>query len=199
METIHSQAHYVINPETMALLPIDSPFGEHWTLVIESYRVLQVTRKPLTIIDESCKFFGSSYKGRKEGAAALLNYTHMAPIAISDAFEITLFPLTSPKNRECIWLIHQHIKNCEDAQDGTLIQFTNYQVKTLPIHFGTFEMKLNRAAQYRCKLLESRQYYQSYTPQLQSSSLIDLEKAIKMKGTGMFTIEEDESAFVEYP
>ncbi|GGE27793.1 hypothetical protein GCM10011391_02850 [Pullulanibacillus camelliae] len=194
MENYHVKEHYIINPRTMALLPMDGLFGEHWTIIIEENQILQVKAKAITVIDDSCCFFGSSYIGRKEGAAALLNYTHMAPIAISDAYDMILFPLTSPKNRDCIWLSHKHIRNWQNNDNGTIVQFTNHQVKKLPIFFSTFEIKLNRAAQYRCKLLESHQYAQIAPPYFPGASPIDLEEWVLMKDNGMFEIREAENA-----
>jgi len=193
MENYLLKDHYIINPRTMALLPMDGLFGEHWTIVIEENQMFQVKTKPIAVIDHSCCFFGSSYNGRKEGAAALLNYTHMAPIAINDAYDMILFPLTSPKNRDCIWLSHKHIQNWQNFQNDTIIQFTNFQIKILPIFYSTFEIKLNRAAQYRCKLLESHQYSQTEAYHFPESAPIDLEYWLLMKDNGMFAIRETEN------
>ena len=55
---------YEINDETLAIIPDDI-----WnSIVVEDNCDYVVSGKPLEIVDYSCKYFGSSYPGRKEGS-----------------------------------------------------------------------------------------------------------------------------------
>ena len=56
---------YEINDETLAIMP----GGDLWdSVVVEDDCNYEVKMKPLEIVDYSCRYFGSSYEGRKIGA-----------------------------------------------------------------------------------------------------------------------------------
>ncbi|WKB35363.1 competence protein ComK [Terrilactibacillus sp. S3-3] len=74
---LESVDKYVVNPDTMALLPINGPQGELWTLALETNAHVKITMTPFKIIDYSCIYFGSTYAGRK-GSASLMGYKKSA-------------------------------------------------------------------------------------------------------------------------
>ena len=55
---------YEINKGTLALVPE----GEESSIVYEDNDNYIVEQKPFNIMEESCKYFGSTYEGRKNGA-----------------------------------------------------------------------------------------------------------------------------------
>ena len=55
------------------------------------------------IIDESCKYYGSSYKGRCKSTEYLMGIKKKVPIIISESKKIIFFPTMALKNKNCIW------------------------------------------------------------------------------------------------
>ena len=58
---------YEISSGTLAIMPTD----DNNSLVYEDEERYVVNEKPFNIMDASCRYFGSSYEGRKEGAKAI--------------------------------------------------------------------------------------------------------------------------------
>lgn len=90
---------YIINNNTLVLM--DN--GNNTTKIIEKYVVLIINENIFNIIDESCKYYGSSYKGRCKSTEYLMGIKIKVPIIISESKKIIFFPTMSLKNKNCIW------------------------------------------------------------------------------------------------
>jgi len=138
---------YLINRFTMAILPGEN---RYITEVLELEQDLTVGKRPMDVIDQSCRYFGSSYNGRKEGTKDLMGITHKPPIVIDPTNSIYFFPTTSSTRPHCAWLSHSFVKEYVGTkEDNTCITFTNGKVITLPMSVGSFENQLFRTAQLR--------------------------------------------------
>jgi len=60
--------------------------------------------KPLNILKESCLYYGASLQGRQCAASAVLGTNRMLPAAINPRSGIYMFPTSSGKSQQCIWL-----------------------------------------------------------------------------------------------
>lgn len=81
---------YEINPDTMAVLPIE--IGKNTcSRVLEVEGEYVVAMKPTEIVDRSCRYFGSSLKGRQEGTREIMGVTHKAPIIVEASNKIFYF------------------------------------------------------------------------------------------------------------
>ena len=140
---------YEINPDTMAVLPIE--VGNHTcSRVLEVEGEYVVTMKPTEIVDRSCRYFGSSLKGRQEGTREIMGVTHKAPIIVEASNKIFLFPTASPTKQECAWLSHNYVSDCKfSLHEETTVIFTNKQAIQLQISKGSFQNQLHRTAQLR--------------------------------------------------
>jgi len=140
---------YIINGETMAILPYlqsNNLFGK----VIEMDRELFVHLKTTQIIDQSCRYYGSTLHGRKIGTKELIGITHKPPIAIDPSNAIYFFPTLSPNKPQCAWLSHAHISSFKKAtHDKTIVTFINEQSITIDISFNSFSNQFYRTAQLR--------------------------------------------------
>ncbi|WP_077617196.1 competence protein ComK [Bacillus sinesaloumensis] len=140
---------YEINPDTMAVLPIED--GKNTcSRVLEVEGEYIVAMKPTEIVDRSCRYFGSSLKGRQEGTREIMGVTHKAPIIVEASNKIFLFPTTSPTKLDCAWLSHNYVSECSFSQyESTTVIFTNKQAIQLQISKGSFQNQLHRTAQLR--------------------------------------------------
>ncbi|MEG2620987.1 MAG: competence protein ComK [Bacilli bacterium] len=140
---------YEINEETLALLP----FEENKTKIIETDGEIIINKNPMKIIDNSCKYFGSSYEGRFSGTKSLINISHKAPIIIEESRELIFFPTNSPRLFDCIWISLNNIREYRKIDfNKTEIIFTNGSILTLDISYGSLDNQILRSTRLNAVL-----------------------------------------------
>lgn len=132
---------YEINKYTIALIPI----GSDETKVIEEDRVFIIPKKSTDIINDSCKYFGSSFEGRKEGTKTLLGVSYKAPIIIEETKSIIFFPTSSPRFDNCTWISLNHINDYINDGGSGLLKFKNGTTIELNMSYGSLENQVMRA------------------------------------------------------
>ena len=133
---------YEINSSTLALIPL----GENESLVMEEEESYTVWQKSSQIIDHNCKYFGSSLKGRYEGASNLLGFSYKVPIIIEESRDIIFFPTAAIKSLKCSWISLNHVLKYESSGKNTLLTFKNGQKITIPMSKYSFENQILRAS-----------------------------------------------------
>lgn len=109
---------YVINQTTMAVLPVEE--GKRvYSKVIERETSFYVELKPLQIIERSCRFFGSSYAGRKAGTYEVTGISHKPPIVIDSSNHLYFFPTYSSNRPQCGWISHKYIHTFQESSSET--------------------------------------------------------------------------------
>ncbi|WP_080847414.1 competence protein ComK [Cytobacillus gottheilii] len=144
---------YEINPNTMIIRPI--PYGSKiYSHIIELDDEMTSPFKPLDIIKEGCRFFGSSYEGRREGTKQLTGYTHKLPITIDSTNYLYFFPTSSATKNGCTWISAEHIYSHKRTEDGeTEITFKNQLSLRLPVSYNTFRNQIMRTAVLKTTLM----------------------------------------------
>lgn len=137
---------YEINKNTLALIPQD----EETTIVYETDDEFFVKKSTFCIIDESCKFFGSSYIGRFEGTKALTGYNYKSPILIEETNKIVFFPTNSPRNNNCGWISLNNIKNVLKFDTKSLIIFKGNKSIKIDMSYHSLENQILRATKLKC-------------------------------------------------
>lgn len=100
---------YEINTSTIAIIALDGDKSK----VIEEDDSFIINRTTPKIIDDSCRYFGSSYLGRFEGSKNFLGGTiYKCPIIIEETREI-IFPTGSARSTECSWISLNKISHYE--------------------------------------------------------------------------------------
>ncbi|NPC92112.1 competence protein [Bacillus sp. WMMC1349] len=145
---------YEVNSSTMAVLPVNE--GEKpASKVLETDRTFLVKMRPFQIIDRSCRYFGSSYAGRKAGTYEVIKVSHKPPIMVDHSNNIFLFPTFSSTRPQCGWLSHAHIHEFRAAKfDNTFVTFVNGESLELPVSITSFENQVYRTAWLRTKFLD---------------------------------------------
>lgn len=153
---MEKKGSYIINKETMSLIPKYDEFGNKYTLVYERNNTYFVDEPSQKIIEKSCTFYGSSYEGRVTAAKIILKKDKMLPVPISNSLGIYFFPVSSPKNPNCVWFSHKHIKGLEKCEKNqTRIILENQKPLIVDVAKRRMEIKLHRTAQL-IFILESR-------------------------------------------
>jgi competence protein ComK len=145
---------YEINPFTMIILPEE--YGSRtYSRVIELEEEYLSPFRPIDIIKKSCKYFGSSYEGRKEGTTQLTGITHKVPIIIDPISSIYFMPTSSPSNPDCIWVAQEHVLFHKKADSySTQVIFRNNKSIILPVSHHSFENQLLRTSLLRTKFMQ---------------------------------------------
>ena len=134
---------YEINKGTLAIMPNENESS----LVYEDEDRFLVEQSPFQIMEESCKYFGSTYEGRKDSARSILGAEYKVPVIVEDTNNLIVFPTTSPKADDCIWISLKRVKDFERI-DGcnTRVIFDNNKEIIIPVSYRTLENQISRAS-----------------------------------------------------
>lgn len=134
---------YEVNKGTLAVLPND----EDSSLVYEDENRYLIHEKAYKIMDDSCKYFGSTYEGRKNGSKEILGAEYKVPIIVEDSNNLIVFPTTSPFSDDCVWISLKRVKNIFKIDSfNTKILFDNNVEIIVPCSFRSVENQLSRAS-----------------------------------------------------
>ena len=139
MEKLES---YYINRGTCAVIPIDKEVSE----VIELDCSYIVNKSSKRIIDDSCKYFGSSYQGRFDGSKKILNMNYKLPILIEEFSDIIFFPTCSPRFEHSLWISYNNIKEYLKYENGSKIIFNSDKEIILKTSYYSIENQIFRSA-----------------------------------------------------
>ena len=132
---------YEINNATCAIIPINDETSK----VIEKSNNLIVNKPVQAIIEDSCRYFGSSYLGRFEGTKNLIGYNYKAPIIIEETNELIVFPTSSPRFNHCAWICLKSIKDYHKYNRHSLVNFGNGIDVEFEISYESLENQVLRA------------------------------------------------------
>jgi len=91
---------YEISKDTLAILP----YGQNKSKVIERECDFIINDTPNHIMDDSCRYYGSTFSGRQKGTTNLTGITYKTPIIINEEGNIIFFPTSSPRLKKCCWV-----------------------------------------------------------------------------------------------
>ncbi len=113
--------NYEINDDTYAVIGKNS----YSSKVIEKDIDYDVEKDAYSVMDESCEYYGSSYKGRLKASKSILNCSYKLPILVEESTYMIFFPIKSSLEDDCIWINLNKIKRVEKNNEKTDIIFEN--------------------------------------------------------------------------
>lgn len=132
---------YEINNATLAIIPINTRICK----VIEHDKNYIVNKSSIEIIDDSCRYFGSTLQGRHDATKELIGVSYKSPIIIEETRNIIFFPTSSPRFNNCYWLALNKIKNSEKVDNFCQITFNNGSELELNISYESLQNQILRA------------------------------------------------------
>lgn len=133
---------YEVGYGTLAIVPNENENS----LVYEDEERYIIDEKPFKIMEDSCKYFGSTYNGRKDSARDILGAEYKVPIIVEDTNNLIVFPTTSPQAEDCVWISLKRIKDYQKIDFGnTKIIFDNNKELIVPCSFRTIQNQVARA------------------------------------------------------
>lgn len=136
------QENYEISSSTLAIVPINNNLSK---VLEEDGNYHLIMKSTIDIIDDSCKFFGSSYIGRHEGTKNLIGINYKTPIIIEETMEMIFFPTSSPKYGNCYWIALKHIQKCERENQVSKVIFKNGILLDLDISYSSLQNQILRS------------------------------------------------------
>lgn len=144
---------YEINAQTLAIIPI----SDNKSKVIEVNGDYIINASTLKIVDESCRFFGSSYEGRFCGTKKLIGITHKSPIIVEESRKIIFFPTKSPRLSSCAWLSFNNISEYEGNGQDVIIKFSCGKVLNLHTSYTIIDNQVLRSTRLESVLARRMQ------------------------------------------
>ena len=132
---------YEIDLSTVMLIGID----EYMTKVItlDSEFILDIDSKK--IIDNSCKFFGSSLTDRVNMTKRLINIKSKSPIVIEESRDIIFFPLKSIRDKCNIWISFNNLEKYVKSGDKTIFIFKNKKEVIIDFSYYIIDNQVTRS------------------------------------------------------
>lgn len=133
---------YEINEDTYAIVPK----SKEKTYVYEKNGTYLINESADQIMEDSCEYFGSTFNGRREGAAKVLNSSYKVPIIVEDSESIIFFPTESPRLASCSWISLKNIDYYQRYEDGSIIVFKDGSLIKLPISYTSLNNQILRSS-----------------------------------------------------
>ena len=137
---------YEINDETLAIMSFD----DDKTRVIEVDDDYVVNDVPYSIMENSCRYFGSSFEGRVLGSKSMLGSIYKTPIIVEETRDLIFFPTEAINSSSVSWISYKKIRNVEKYGKRTKINFINGE--SIVVNCPYFSIK-NQI--FRCNMLET--------------------------------------------
>lgn len=135
--------NYEISRGTLAIVPNENESS----LVYEDDERYLISQTPFSIMEDSCKYFGSTYEGRKNGAREILGAEYKVPIVVEDTDNLIVFPTTAPSSPDCVWICLKRVKKIEKVDNfNTKIIFDNNKEIIVDSSYRTIENQISRAS-----------------------------------------------------
>jgi competence protein ComK len=144
---------YEINEGTLAIMSDEAGKSK----ILEDNNNYIINQKPYNIIDHSCKYFGSSYEGRKQGSKEIIGANYKLPIIVEDGRNIVFFPTLSAEDEDCMWIAVNKIKKYEEYEyNTTKITFLNNESIIIPLSYRSIQNQIFRATRLSYLLKERK-------------------------------------------
>ena len=132
---------YEIDLSTIMLIGID----EENTKIITEDDEFVIDSNCRKIIDNSCKFFGSSLNDRIKATNRLINISSKSPIVIEDSRNIIFFPLKSTREKNNIWISFNNLEKYEKNDKKTIFYFKNNRLVELDFSYYIVDNQVTRS------------------------------------------------------
>ncbi len=132
---------YEINKKTLVIIPLSHNLSK----VVEEDQEFLVNKGSTSIIDHSCKYFGSSFLGRHEGTKSLIGINYKVPILVEETNNIIFFPTCSFRQDDCYWISLEHIEKYDAINGCSRIYFKNGFQILVDISAGSLENQILRS------------------------------------------------------
>lgn len=144
---------YEIDLSTVMLIGID----DNNTKVVTFDSEFIINESSKRIIDNSCKYFGSSLTERVNMTKRLVNINSKTPIIIEDSRNILFFPLRSIREKNNIWISFNNLEKFVKSNNKTIFTFKNNKQVCVDFSYYIIDNQVTRSLMLDYELKKS--YY----------------------------------------
>ena len=132
---------YEIDLSTVMLIGLD----EYKTKVITLDNDFIIDIDSKKIVDNSCKYFGSSLTDRVNMTKRLINIKSKSPIIIEESRDIIFFPLKSIRDKCNIWISFNNLERYVKSDDKTIFYFKNKKEVIIDFSYYIIDNQVTRS------------------------------------------------------
>lgn len=132
---------YEIDLSTVMLIGLDDEKTKVVTL--DNEFLINIDSKK--IIDNSCKFFGSSLSDRVNMTKRLINIKSKSPIIIEESRDIIFFPLKSIRDKCNIWISFNNLEKYVKSDEKTIFIFKNRKEVIIDFSYYIIDNQVTRS------------------------------------------------------
>ena len=132
---------YEIDLSTLMLISLDDDRTKIITLDDEF--IINIDSKK--VIDNSCKYFGSSLNDRVNTTKRLINIKSKSPIIVEESRNIIFFPLKSVRDKSNIWISYNNLEKYVKLDDRTKFIFNNKKEIILDFSYYIIDNQVTRS------------------------------------------------------
>ncbi len=156
---------YEINNETLLIVPYD--YGK--SKVYEYDDEFIVNMIPLTIVKNSCMFFGSSFDGRRLASKNIIGVDMKVPIIIEESKNVIFFPVSSCISKNSIWISYQNlIKYSKIDCNSSMLYFKNNKSIKLNTKYNLIDNQVIRCIKLDTLLCKRKKFSKSISTILEN-------------------------------
>ena len=132
---------YEIDLSTVMLIGLDECKTKIITL--DNEFIIDIDSK--RIVDNSCKYFGSSLTDRVNMTKRLINIKSKSPIIIEESRDIIFFPLKSIRDKCNIWISFNNLERYVKSDDKTIFYFKNKKEVIIDFSYYIIDNQVTRS------------------------------------------------------
>ena len=144
---------YEIDLSTVMLIGIDE--FKTKVVTLDSEFIIDIDSKK--IIDNSCKFFGSSLNDRINMTKRLVNVSSKSPIIVEDSRNIIFFPLKSTRDKFNIWNSFNNLEKYVKNGDKTMFIFKDKKQVEIDFSYYIIDNQVTRSLMLDYELKKRRE------------------------------------------
>ena len=146
---------YEINNETLLIMPVSGNKSK----IIEVDGEVIVNKSCLSIIKDSCLYFGSSYEGRRDGVKYATGVEMKVPILIEESRNILFFPISSCVHDDSIWISFKNlVRYFKVDAKSTKLMFNKNKTFVVDVKYNLVDNQYIRCIKL-CSILERRKRF----------------------------------------
>ena len=144
---------YEIDLSTVMLIGIDE--SKTKVVTLDDEFILDIDSKK--IMDNSCKFFGSSLSDRVNITKRLVGIKSKSPIIVEDSRNIIFFPLKSVRDKCNIWISFNNLEKYVKNGDRTAFVFKNNKRVVIDFSYYIIDNQVTRSLMLDYELKKRRE------------------------------------------
>ena len=132
---------YEIDLSTLMLIGIDDNITK--VITLDDEFIINIDSKK--IIDNSCKYFGSSLNDRVNTTKRLINIKSKSPIIVEESRNIIFFPLKSVRDKCNIWISYNNLEKYVKLDDKTKFIFNSKKEVIIDFSYYIIDNQVTRS------------------------------------------------------